>query len=387
MTSRQASLLAHPERVVALVRLAAVPVFLVGERLIDHPEARGGAFRFVLLVAALHAVVLAGHAFSADRRPVPLRITAAIDLALLGALTYTSGGPFSQLRYGFFVVPVAAALLRGPRATAIASSAALACYLAATVSYPEEPQDAVAFEATQSVFFVWLGFASVLLSAVLAQREREIVALSEERGRLVARALEAEERERRRLAESLHDEAVQNLLAARQALGSGDSASPPDLVLARTGLDRTVAQLRDAIFDLHPHVLRHAGLAAALQAVADRFATQQPAVAWHIAVDDEVADIRDDVVFAIARELMTNAVRHAGAARVDVRLAVQDDGLVLVVGDDGLGIDPGRARRAPLEGHIGLASCAERAEALGGHLDVASAPGAGTRVEVWLPAS
>lgn len=385
MTPRRVSLLEHPERVVAIVRLAAVPVFLLGERLIDHPEARGGAFRFVLLIATVYAVLLAAHAFSADRRPVALWMTAAIDLALLGLLTYTSGGPFSQLRYGFFVVPVVAALLRGPRATAIASSAALACYLAATVSYPEGPQDAVAFEATQSVFFVWLGLASVLLSAVLAQREREIVALSEERGRLVARALEAEERERRRLAEALHDEAVQNLLAARQALGSAETAAAPDLALARTGLDRTVVQLREAIFDLHPHVLRHAGLAAALQAVADRFAAQHPVVAWRIAVDDDATGIRDDVVFAIARELMTNAVRHAGATSVDVRLAEQDGGLVLVVGDDGLGIDPGRARRAPLEGHIGLASCAERAEALGGHLDVASAPGAGTRVEVWLP--
>lgn len=387
MTRRRISLLGHPERVVALVRLAAVPVFLLGERLIDHPEARGEAFRFVLLVAMVYAVLLAAHAFWPDRRPVALWITATIDLGLLGLLTYTSGGPFSQLRHGFFVVPVAAALLRGPRATAIASSAALACYLAATISYPAGPQDALAFEATQSVFFVWLGLASVLLSAVLAQREREIVALSEERGRLVARALEAEERERRRLAEALHDEAVQNLLAARQALGTAQTAAPPDIALARTGLDRTVAQLREAIFDLHPHVLRHAGLAAALQAVADRFAAQQPAVTWHIAVDDAAAGARDDVVFAIARELMTNAVRHAGATSVEVRLTAQDGAVVLVVRDDGLGLDPGRARRAPLVGHIGLASCAERAEALGGHLDVASGPGTGTRVDVWLPAS
>lgn len=381
----QGTLLDHPTRVVSLVRLAAVPVFFVGERLIDHPDARSGAFRFVLVVGALYAIGLCLSAFSTGRRQVPLRASATVDLLLLGLLTYTSGGPFSQLRYGFFVVPVAAALLRGPRDTAITSAAALACYLVATIAYPDSQAEAVAFEATQSLYFVWLVLASTLLSAVLVRRERQIVRLSDERGRLVARALEAEERERRRLAEALHDDAIQNLLAARQALGSGDGDREPDLALVRTGLDRTVTQLRDAIFDLHPHLLRHAGLAAALQAVAERFGERGSPLVWTVEVDGDATGPTDDVVFAIARELMTNATRHAEARTVDVTVRRQDDGVALTVRDDGTGIDRDRARDAPLRGHIGLASCAERAEALGGRLDVASAPGEGTRVEVWLP--
>jgi two-component system, NarL family, sensor kinase len=380
----QAALLDHPARVVSLVRLAAVPVFFFGERLIDHPDAHSGAFRFVLAVGALYAAALCVGAFASSWRPVPLWATATVDLFLLGLLTYTSGGPFSQLRYGFFVVPVAAALLRGPRDTAITSAAALACYLVATVAYPDSRADAVAFEATQSLYFVWLVVASTLLSAVLVRRERQIVSLSDERGRLVARALEAEERERRRLAESLHDDAIQNLLAARQALG-GEGERAPDLALVRTGLDRTVTQLREAIFDLHPHLLRHAGLAPALQAVADRFGERGSPVAWRVAVDAGATGDSDDVVFAIARELMTNAIRHADAATVDVEVRREDGGVALTVRDDGSGIDRDRARDAPLHGHIGLASCAERAEALGGRLNVASAPGEGTRVEVWLP--
>ncbi len=82
---------------------------------------------------------------------------------------------------------------------------------------------------------------------------------------------------------------------------------------------------------------------------------------------------------------MTNAARHADATSVGVDVVAHVDGVVVRVQDDGSGIDPERARLAPLRGHIGLASCAERAEALGGRLDVASAPGAGTRVDVWLP--
>lgn len=381
----QGTLLDHPTRVVSLVRLAAVPVFFVGERLIDHPDARSGAFRFVLVIGALYAIGLCLSAFSTGRRQVPLRASASVDLLLLGLLTYTSGGPFSQLRYGFFVVPVAAALLRGPRDTAITSAAALACYLVATIAYPDSQAEAVAFEATQSLYFVWLVLASTLLSAVLVRRERQIVRLSDERGRLVARALEAEERERRRLAEALHDDAIQNLLAARQALGSGDGDREPDLALVRTGLDRTVTQLRDAIFDLHPHLLRHAGLAPALQALADRFGERGSPVAWTVEVDGDATGPTDDVVFAIARELMTNATRHAEARTVDVTVRRQEAGVALTVRDDGTGIDRDLARDAPLRGHIGLASCAERAEALGGRLDVASAPGEGTRVEVWLP--
>jgi len=383
--TRASSLLDHPARVVALVRLAGVPVFLAGERLIDHPDARSGAFRVVLVIGALYAIAVAVAAFSDRHGPAPTRFTAVVDLMLLGVLTYTSGGPFSQLRYGFFMVPVAAALLQGPRVTAIASASALGCYLAATIVYPDSRDDAVAFEATQSLYFAWLGLASTLLSAVLQRRERQIVALSDERGRLVARALEAEERERRRLAEALHDDAIQNLLAARQALGTPGDAREPDLALVRTGLDRTVSQLRDAVFDLHPHLLRHAGLAPALQAVADRFQLEHPGTRWTISVEGTAGGERDDVVFAIARELMTNAVRHADATAVAVEVAGRPDGLVLRVRDDGRGIDRQRAREAPLRGHIGLASCAERAEALGGRLDVASAPGEGTRVEVWLP--
>ncbi len=379
------ALLDHPARVVSLVRLAAVPVFFVGEQLIDHPDARSGAFRFVLVLGAVYAAGLCASTFATERREVPLRASATVDLLLLGLLTYTSGGPFSQLRYGFFVVPLAAALLRGPRETAVASAAALGCYLVATIAYPDGPQDEVAFEVTQSLYFVWLVVASTLLSAVLVRREQQIIALSDERGRLVARALEAEERERRRLAEALHDDAIQNLLAARQALGSGEPGHEPDLALVRTGLDRTVSQLRDAVFDLHPHVLRHAGLAAALQAVADRFAEQDASQGWRIDVAPDATGPADEVVFAIARELMTNTTRHARARAAEVVVRRQDQGVALTVRDDGGGIDRDRARDALLHGHIGLASCAERAEALGGRLDVASAPGEGTRVEVWLP--
>ena len=79
-------------------------------------------------------------------------------------------------------------------------------------------------------------------------------------------ALDAEDRERRRLAESLHDEAIQNLLA-RQDLKEAEWRTPGAIEHARRGIDSSVGQLRATVFDLHPYVLEHAGLAA-VQAVA-----------------------------------------------------------------------------------------------------------------------
>jgi two-component system NarL family sensor kinase len=96
--------------------------------------------------------------------------------------------------------------------------------------------------------------------------------------------------------------------------------------------------------------------------------------------------LHDQLVFSIARELVANAAKHAQARAVGIAVRRAADAVVLVVEDDGRGIDAARARQAPLRGHIGLASCRERAEALGGSLEAAPTPGGGTRVHVALPA-
>ncbi len=381
---REHRLLDDPARLLAIIRLAAIPVFLIGERAITHPGAYDVAFRIVLAGAAVYSVLLALHAFRSTSPPLPLRATTPVDLLILGGLTFTSGGSFSQLRYGFFVVPVAAALLRGPRVTMIASAAALGAYLVSTTPFPDTRDNEFAFQLINSVYLVWISVTATLLSATLERRQTQITELSDERGLLIARALEAEERERGRLAEALHDEAIQNLLAARQALGPpGRGRAETDLEIVRTGLDRTVEQLRDAVFDLHPHLLRHAGLDAALKEVAARF--PEPELTWTVEIDEDAAAPIAGTAFAITRELMTNVVKHAEATAADVVISSSGDGVRIMVADDGRGLDRDAARRAPVAGHVGLASCAERAEALGGRLAIASDDDSGTRVDVWLP--
>ena len=170
---------------------------------------------------------------------------------------------------------------------------------------------------TFSLYLVWIGVAATLISMLLTRRTEEIEDLAESRGRLVAQALDSEDRERRRLAEALHDEAIQNLLAARHELSAGSEDGGTDLELVKLGLDRTVDQLRDAVFDLHPYVLEHAGLTPALEAFAERQA-RRGGFDWRVEVDPGAEGHADALLFSLARELITNVAKHAEAREVVV---------------------------------------------------------------------
>ncbi len=252
------------QALLAIIRLAALPVVLIGERLVEHPQDRAEYFHPLFLLAVAYAV---GTAWRAWRRAGQEAVPAwqlTVDILLLCALAYTSGGPFSQARDSFFIVPIAAALLARPLVTAMASGAAVAAYVGLALLHPAtaRPQ-AISFEAAQVAYLLWAGLAATLVSTALARRTSQVESIAASRGRLVAQTLDSEDLQRRELAEELHDNAIQNLLAARQELAP-DRAKPADLDMVRLGLDRTVAQLRGAVFDLHPYLLEHAGLGAAL---------------------------------------------------------------------------------------------------------------------------
>ena len=373
----------YPVRALALMRLTAIPVIFAGERLVEHPTIQTDKFDAVLGTMAVYAVVAMALAWSPGAPRLPLALYAAFDLAFICGLTYYSGGAFSQLRYAFFVLPVAAVLLPRPAVTAAASAASVAAYVGVALVHPatSSKQD-FEFVLTQALYLTWLGIGAVLLSRLLARRGARIEQLAESRGRLVAEAMDAEDRERRRLAEALHDEAIQNLLAARQDL---DGASPDSLARVQLGLDRTVSQLREAIFDLHPYVLEQAGLEAALRAVAEQQG-RRAGFRWTVSVMPSATGVHDELLLSIGRELVTNAARHAGASNLSLVVERVDGQVALEVSDDGCGIDGREVANAVGRGHIGLASCAERAEALDGAFRIWGEPGQGTRVRITLPA-
>jgi two-component system, NarL family, sensor kinase len=214
--------------------------------------------------------------------------------------------------------------------------------------------------------------------------EEEVAEQAAARGRLVAQALDAEDRTRREISEMLHDGPLQDLLALSQELQRLE-APGEHLDRARAGITRAIGALREIMVDLHPVAFEVAGLESALGAVADQQA-RQGAFECEITIDPAAGGVRDDLVIALARELLTNAAKHAGASCVRVRVERTADAILLEVADDGRGIPEGRLAGALREGHIGLASSIQRVEAVGGTLSLSPAPGGGTAVSVVLPA-
>lgn len=226
------------------------------------------------------------------------------------------------------------------------------------------------------------------LRARIAELEAEVERLRSEleaRKQFVAQVMDAEDRARRRIAQLIHDDALQSLLAANQDL---IEAAPgrAGVTRAHEVVSATIAHLREAMLALHPVTLERGGLEQALGAVA-RQAGRQGGFEVEIDIDPGALGRNDELVLALARELLSNAARHSGAEHVALRLAPRGDALELVVSDDGRGMPPERPREALATGHIGLASVAQRVEAAGGELDIDSEPGRGTTVRVELPSN
>jgi two-component system NarL family sensor kinase len=243
----------------------------------------------------------------------------------------------------------------------------------------------IGLEASLFVLVVVLAFSyAVRLWLAAANESRRADDLSKSRGLLVAQALNAEDRERRNLAERLHDEAVQNLLAARQEIEDAELGNQHSLSRAQVAIEQTVEQLRDAVFDLHPSVLEHAGLAAALSTLADRQARRSGSNV-SVTVVPAAAGVADQLAFSLCREFLANAAQHARATSVSVNVDRGPSELRIDVRDNGVGFDEAERESALRDGHIGLASSTHRVEALGGRLELTTSPGAGTSIHVAIP--
>jgi two-component system NarL family sensor kinase len=376
---------AESERLVAWLRLPAIALIALGQGL-THPNPEETGFLVTLAVfSAWSAGVLAWvHLRPAGER-FALAAT-AVDIAAISVLALLSGGAFSHARLAFFLVPVAVAFRLRPSVTGVAVAVTTAASVIQASIHPAAGQpEAVRFIVTQAGFLAWIGIACVLLSMLLARRTELVARLAAARSRLLADALSAEQRERKALAEALHDHAIQNLLSARHELEeAGETLSHPALDRADAALAETVAQLREAVFDLHPYVLDEGGLEAALRSIA-RQAAARARIELKLDLHYPERHPQEQLAFSAARELLANVVRHAQASEVALRLAESAGELELVVEDNGRGFPVDLLAERLADGHIGLAAQRVRIEAAGGRMYVASAPGAGTRVEIRLP--
>ncbi len=203
-----------------------------------------------------------------------------------------------------------------------------------------------------------------------------------------------EQRERRRLANILHDHVQQLLVSARMRLSMLQreplsAAGHNTLALSEKLLGECIEDCRSLTVELSPPVLQNAGLVAALEWLARRLAEQnQFRVELH-ADPQAVPRAQDlgDFLFQAVRELLFNAVKHSGidCARVSIQ---QENGAEarVTVEDSGKGTDPNELRLENLSaGKYGLFSIRQRLEHLGGKMEAASAPGQGMRVTLWIP--
>jgi len=212
---------------------------------------------------------------------------------------------------------------------------------------------------------------------------------AQQRERLLANLVSAQEAERSRIAADLHDDAVQALSASLLRLDLLEMALEPDdraaaLAEARETVQRSITALRAAVFDLRPPSLAQGGLGHALGDYLDQ-CRERHGFRCHLECDiqDELSEERRTVLYRIATEALTNAGKHAGAEHVSVVVHGRDGGVALQVTDDGAGFDV--AAHQPIPGHIGLDSMRERAELAGGTLDVSSSADSGTVVSAWIP--
>ena len=226
----------------------------------------------------------------------------------------------------------------------------------------------------------------------------ESLRLAHQRMREMAAELSlAQERERRCLADRLHDSTIQQLALARMLLGSGAEragaawlAKPERLEELCGLLDLSLTQLRTLVFELSPPILYQAGLAPAIQWLAGDFNRRWP-VRFDCRLEGELPPVPDDLkvtLFQAARELMTNVCKHARANQAEVLVRGEPQAAHLVVSDDGIGITPARALR-PCQGvageGFGLFSLRLRIELIGGQLSLDARAGGGTRASLWVP--
>ncbi len=197
--------------------------------------------------------------------------------------------------------------------------------------------------------------------------------------------------ERARLARELHDSVTQSLYsltlfaaAGREWMQAGDwPQAQAQLAEIGATAQQTLKEMRLMLYELRPPILELGGLSTALRQRLE-VVERRAGIQTHLEVEffDALPGPLEAALFAIAQEALNNALKHARATTVRVWLRRVADQVELIVADDGQGFDP---QLSAASAGLGLLNMRQRAEKLGGTLALASAPGAGTRVQIRVP--
>jgi signal transduction histidine kinase/ligand-binding sensor domain-containing protein len=211
--------------------------------------------------------------------------------------------------------------------------------------------------------------------------------------------LEARVNERTRIARELHDSLLQGfhgmmfrLQAVRDMLPGRASEAMQALDIALERGDKAIAEGRDTVSNLRKSIDGDHDIAQALTALGEELAAQSGSDSvprLRVLLEGKQRELNPmlrDEIYRIAREALRNAFRHAKAQKIEAEITYGDSEFLLHVRDDGLGIDSEVANHGARAGHWGLPGMRERAKSFGGNLEVWSEHGAGTEIELRVPA-
>jgi signal transduction histidine kinase len=235
------------------------------------------------------------------------------------------------------------------------------------------------------------GVASHVAIAIANERLTE-----SERDRLRSYAMlmtEAQEEERKRIARELHDEAAQNVVVIRRRLAVLAQRHPEKSIASELDelgdlAGQTVTGIRRFSRDLRPPTLDELGLSSALEQLVAQV-RERSALTGELSVEGRPRRLRIETelaIFRVAQAALHNVERHAAATAIGIELTFEPNGVRLEITDDGRGFEsPQNITQLTEEGKLGLIGMHERAQLMGGTVQISSRPGSGTRVLLEVP--
>jgi PAS domain S-box-containing protein len=211
--------------------------------------------------------------------------------------------------------------------------------------------------------------------------------------KLASELVLAEERERKRIAVTLHDEVAQALAAARMRIDMlrslpGDNEYRHLIEQAQELLSHSILQTRALMTDISDPVLYDLGLRSAVESLAEQIKDRHRIQVLH-SFEGNLSSLSQDLnvmVFQVVKELLRNVIKHSGARGAHIRIIEDRHSIRAIVADDGVGFD-GNKNDAPdyIGGGFGLFSIRERVKSFNGNIQIKSRPGIGSEVTVSLP--
>ena len=248
----------------------------------------------------------------------------------------------------------------------------------------------------QTIWFEFLVAVAILCLIWMAYtlRMRQVTAHIQER-------LGTQIEERERIARELHDTLLQSFQGltlhfqrVRNLLPDRTAEAIATLDTALDGAEEAIVEGRDAIHDLRSSTTAAKSLAEEIAAFGEELVANSinttKQVEFKMVIEGSARTMRPSLhtdIFRIAREALRNAFSHSQGHLIEIEMAYTESLFRLRIRDDGKGIDPGARVHAEQTGHLGLRGMQERAKLLDGELEVWSEPGAGTEIELRIPAS